>query len=233
MSLSLGFAATGMQRILSLVAQMEGVGKFTALNRNKDHAGLSFGIIQWAQRPGRLAEILAAMLAADRDQFEAIFANGDPDVSAALIEHCRRPSGGVDPMTGITVNPSFDLTAELWVLRFRQAALSTRFQQVQVQLALAAFTASYNAIVRLAPDLRSERSVGFLIDVANQFGDGGLAKLYGAVRRPEMSESEVLEEIADLTVERIDDNFKAGVRARRDHFLNTSFLSNDPFVLKD
>ncbi len=231
MSLALGFASNSMQRILSLVSQMEGVGKFAALNRNTDRAGLSFGIIQWAQRPGRLTGLLVAMSAADRPQFEAIFANGESDVADALIAHCRKPSGGVDPKTGVTMNPSFDLTAEPWVSRFRQAALAARFQQVQVQVALAAMTASYNAILRLAPNLRSERSAGFLIDVANQFGDGGLAKLYSAVFRPGMGETEVLEGIADLTVERIDDAFKAGVRARRDQFLNTRLLSDDPVTL--
>src|SRR5262249_38568264 len=142
----------------------------------------------------------------------------------------RKVSGGVDPKTGFTADGSFDLTAEPWISRFRQAALSARFQQVQVQLALAAFTASYAAMRRLAPELSSERSSGFLIDVANQFGDGGLAKLLAAARRPGLSEMDVLTEIADLTVERVDDSFKTGVRARRDHFLNTSFLSSDPFA---
>jgi N-acetyl-anhydromuramyl-L-alanine amidase AmpD len=233
LSLVLGFAPTGMQRVLCLVSQMEGAGKFAALNRNTDRAGLSFGIIQWAQKPGRLAEIVAALSTADADQFNQIFGGGDADVGAALLAHCRKPSGGIDPKTGLTTNPSFDLTAEPWISRFRQAALAGRFQQVQVQLAIAAFNNSYRAIQRVAPELKSERSAGFLIDVANQFGDGGLAKLVAAARRPGMSESDLLGEIADLTVERIDDAFKTGVRARRDHFLNTPFLSGDPFVPDD
>jgi hypothetical protein len=104
---------------------------------------------------------------------------------------------------------------------------------VQVQLALAAFHTSYASLRRVAPELNSERSVGFLIDVANQFGDGGVAKLLAAARRPDMKEMDVLEEIADLTVERMDDSLKAGVRARRDHFLNTTCLSSDPFVADD
>jgi peptidoglycan hydrolase-like protein with peptidoglycan-binding domain len=228
-SLVLGFQQTGMQRVLGLVSQMEGAGKFAALNRNTDRAGLSFGLIQWAQRPGRLAEILAAMFEADGDQFISIF-GGAPDIAATLIAHCRKPSGGVDPKTGETVNPSFDLITEPWLSRFRQAALNARFQQVQVQVAQAAFQSSYKAIQQFAPDLKSGRSIGFMIDVANQFGDGGMAKLYSAVYAAGMEETSILEAIADATVERVDDAFKTGVRARRDHFLQTTLLSDEPFT---
>ena len=228
-ALVLGFEQTGMQRILSLVSQMEGAGKFAALNRNTDRAGLSFGLIQWAQKPGRLAEILAAMIEADRDQFVSIF-GGAADVAEALIAHCRKPHGGVDPKTGDTANPSFDLVAEPWISRFRQAALSVRFQQVQVQAALAAFQSSHKAIQQFASDLKTERSIGFMIDVANQFGDAGAEKLYKAARADAMEEKSILEAIADATVERVDDAFKTGVRARRDHFLQTALLSDEPFV---
>jgi len=228
-ALVLGFQQTGMLRILGLVSQMEGAGKFAALNRNTDRAGLSFGLIQWAQKPGRLAEILAAMFEADRDQFVNTF-GGAADVAAALIAHCRKPHGGLDPKTGETVNPSFDLVAEPWISRFRQAALNARFQQVQIQIALAAFETSYKAIQRFAPDLKSERSIGFMIDVANQFGDGGADKLYSTVHSAGMDEKSVLEAVADATVESIEDKFKAGVRARREHFLQTPLLSDEPFV---
>jgi hypothetical protein len=228
-ALVLGFPPAGMQRILSLVSQMEGAGRFAALNRNTDRAGLSFGLIQWAQKPGRLAEILAAMFQADRDQFVSVFGDGDSEVADALIAHCRKPSGGVISKTGDTTNPGFDLVAEPWISRFRQAALDARFQQVQVRVALAAFNSSFQAIQRFAPDLVSERSVGFMLDVANQFGDGGAARLYSEVHTPGMDQSAVLDAIADATVARIDDSFKTAVRARRDHFLETSLLSDEPF----
>jgi len=230
LALALGLPPSGMQRIVSLVSQMEGAGKFAALNRNTDRAGLSFGLIQWAQKPGRLAGLLAMMAEADRDQFAAIFGGGDPATADGLIAHCRKPFGGVDPKIGDTVNPSFDLVQDPWVSRFRQAALTQRFQQVQVQAALAAFNASYAALGRLAPGLRSERAVAFMLDVANQFGDGGTAKVYIDVHRDGMSETELIEAIADETVERMPDALQAGVRARRDHFLKTDLLTDDPFV---
>ena len=233
LALVLGFPPAGMQRILSLVSQMEGAGKFAALNRNTDRAGLSFGLIQWAQKPGRLAEVLAAMSQTDRNQFVTVFGAGDSQVADALIAHCRQPSGGVDPKTGDTVNPSFDLVAEPWVSRFRQAALTARFQQVQVQAALAAFEASYESLRRFAPDIQSERGVGFMLDVANQFGDAGAARLYAGINRSGMSEMDILEAVADATVERMDDSFKTAVRARRDQFLQTKLLSSDAFVASD
>lgn len=230
LSFVLGFQCAGMHRILCLVAQMEGLGKFAALNRNTDRAGLSFGLIQWAQRPGRLAEILLAMSQADRAVFVEIFGAGDRTVADSLIAHCRKLSGGVDPATGNTTSAAFDLIADPWLSRFRQAALALKFQQAQVQSALAAFEASYERLQSVAPDLVSERSVGFMLDVANQFGDAGAEKLYKSIHRPDMKEMDVLSEIADATVARVDDSFKAGVRARRDRFLETHFLSDQRFV---
>lgn len=230
LALVLGFAPVGLQKVLSLVSQMEGAGKFAALNRNTDRAGLSFGLIQWAQKPGRLVEILAAMSQADRAQFVTVFGAGDPQLADALISHCRKPFGGVDPKTGDTTNPTFDLVADPWLSRFRQAALTARFQQVQVQTALSAFQVSYTALSRFAPNLISERAVGFMLDVANQFGNAGAEKLYGAVNRSGMSETDVLGAIADATVERVEDSIKTAVKNRRDQFLQTKYLSDNPFV---
>lgn len=45
MTLVLDFPYSGPAKILSVVAQMEGAGKFGALNLNTDKAGLSFGLI--------------------------------------------------------------------------------------------------------------------------------------------------------------------------------------------
>jgi hypothetical protein len=68
-----------------------------------------------------------------------------------------------------------------------------------------------------------------MLDVANQFGDAGTAKMYAAVNGPEMSEKDLLEAIAEETIARVDDSSKAGVRARRERFLECRFLSDDPF----
>ena len=207
LSLVLGFAPTGMQKILSLVAQMEGLGKFAALNRNTDRAGLSFGIIQWAQKPGRRGSS-AAMSAADKDQFDTIFGGGDPGcgrcLDRALPEAVRR--------SRIEVGADGESCLRS-ACRTVGITLSTGGADGALSAGAGAARAGcvyrvVQCIRRLAPDLKTERSAGFLLDVANQFGDGGLAKLYTAVHRPEMGEMDVLEAIADLTVERIDDALK-------------------------
>ena len=227
LALVLGYEFSGLKKILSLVAQMEGAGKFAALNRNTDRAGLSFGLIQWAQKPGRLAEVLSAMSTADRAAFVTIFGGGDPDVADGLLAHCRKPFGGIDSQTGRSTNAAFNLVEEPWVSRFLQAAALPAYQHIQVQLALDSFTRLCTSIREYAPDLASERAMGFMLDLANQFGDAGARMLYSNVHRSGLRELEILEAIADESVRAMDDSLKAGVRARRDRFLETSFLLDD------
>ena len=98
-----------------------GSGKFGALNLNTDGAGLSFGLIQWAQRPGRLAEIVYAFCQAGAEDFARIFGYGTLPTAQGLLAHIRKPNGGVDPASGTTTDPDFDLIYEPWVSRFRAA----------------------------------------------------------------------------------------------------------------
>lgn len=232
MTLVLDFPYSGLAKILSVVAQMEGAGKFGAVNLNTDKAGLSFGLIQWAQKPGRLTEIVQAFSAASAADFANIFGGGDADAAAQLIAHTRLPNGGIDP-AGVTTDPAFDLVNEPWVSRFRQAALFKPFQQVQVQTALNDFAASQSRIQQYAPQLTSERAVGFMLDLANQFGDGGTRKIFQAIAQDGMAVGDLLQAMADESVARIQDPFKAGTQARRQHFITTTFLSDDPFANSD
>jgi len=83
-SLVLGIPFTGLHRVLALTAQMEGAGRFAALNLNTDSAGLSFGLIQWAQRPGRLIDVVSVFWNTDPAEFVQIFGNGDADVPSTI-----------------------------------------------------------------------------------------------------------------------------------------------------
>jgi hypothetical protein len=238
-SLVLGIPFSGVYRLLALTAQMEGVGKFAALNLNTDFAGLSFGLIQWAQRPGRLVEILAAFRDKNAQSFVQIFGEGSTSTSDGLIAHLKKPSGGVNAKTGASTDPAFDLVASPWKERFKAAALQLEFQRVQVDTARAAFKVSFDRLQQYdtAKLVKSERAVAFMLDVANQFGDGrvqkpanqpdlGLAGIYRKVLRQGMQEQDLLQGIADATVAAMKPQFQNGVRARRTLFLTTPFLSS-------
>ena len=217
---------TGLVKILSIVSQMEGGGEFGALNLNTDGAGLSYGIIQWAQRPGRLLELLHAYSATDRALYVEIFGEGDAALADALLAMLSRSNGGVDPKKGAAIESRFDLINPPWPERFMQATLQLKFQITQVDTAAQAFAKSYQAILGYSSSIESERGAAFMLDIANQFGDDGLKQIYTQVHRSGMNEMGVLEAIADETVERMPDKFKQGVRARRDNFLTTALLSD-------
>ena len=229
LTLVLGFEYIGLTKVLSVTAQMEGSGQFGALNLNTDGAGLSFGLIQWAQRPGRLADIIQGFCEAGADDFARLFGDGNLNSARGLLAHVRKPNGGVDPANGQTTDAHFDLIREPWVSRFRAAAAFLPYQKVQVATALAAFERSYARFGQYARDMRSERSVGFMLDLANQFGDGGAKSIYQAARRDGMSEPELMRAIAAESVRRIK-RFKAATRQRRQSFMTTAFLSDDEFV---
>jgi peptidoglycan hydrolase-like protein with peptidoglycan-binding domain len=229
LTLVLNFNYGGLAKILSVVAQMEGAGQFTAMNKNLDHAGLSFGLIQWAQKPGRLTEILNAFFAASAADFVRILGGGDAGVASGLIAHTQQPGGGIDRISGETTDPAFDLVNDPWVSRFSAAALWVPFQQVQVQTALNDFRSSFSQIEQYAPQLNSERAVGFMLDLANQFGNGGAHSIYQASWHDGMAIGDALQAMANESVQRIQDPWKAATQARRQHYLTTAFLSDDAF----
>ncbi len=232
LTLVLDRAFDDVLRVMSITCQFEGAGRFAAANRNTDRAGLSFGIIQWAQKPGRLAGLLRAFDNADHQLFVTIFGGGQPDLAQGLIAHTSRVQGGVDDH-GETVDPNFDLIESPWIDRFRASALEPKFQGAQVDTAVAAFRASLAKIRNYAPQIRSERAVAFMLDLANQHGDGGARSIFQAVA-PAPDEPALLKALEDESVERIADQFGGdsaeaiGSRARREAFRTTPLLANTP-----
>ncbi len=67
----------GLDEVVGAVAAGEG-GAFDALQLNGDGEGLSFGILQWAQRPGSLQPLLQACYGADEAKFVEIFGDRAP-----------------------------------------------------------------------------------------------------------------------------------------------------------
>jgi peptidoglycan hydrolase-like protein with peptidoglycan-binding domain len=238
LSFVLDFAASQLLRIVSLTTQFEGGGRFCALNRNTDRAGLSFGLIQWAQRPGRLHELLAGFQRIEPDRFVTVVADGDADLADRLLRHTGGPNGGVTAQ-GVTTDPAFDLIAEPWATRFQHAGLDKPLQRAQVGMALADFTASLERLQRDAPQITTERGVAFMLDLANQHGDGGAQSIVDAVVRqnPSPTEPELLQAIQAESVARVARLFGAdnvNTRAtlnRREAFRTTTLLSDAPFAV--
>jgi len=233
LSLVLDFIFSGMTRVMGLTTQFEGGGLFTALNRNTDRAGLSFGLIQWAQKPGRLNELLRAFQSEQPQLFVQIFGGGDAALAQGLIDHTAKPNGGVNKQ-GQTTDPQFELIADPWSSRFREAGLNQDLQRVQVNTALSDFRSSFQELQTYAPQIRSERGVAFMLDLANQHGDGGAKSIFTKAQKPGLSEADLLLAMENESVARVRAQFGDGpevqsTRSRREAFRASPLLSDDPF----
>jgi hypothetical protein len=230
----LDLSFTGLLPMAVVTMQLEGGGRFCAANGNTDRCGLSFGLIQWAQRPGRLHELLLALDAAHPDLFTRIFGGGDAELARALLTHTAKPSGGVDSGTGVTTDARFDLVAEPWCSRFRAAGREPLFQKQQVAVAIDAFEQSLRRIRGTTPIVTSQRGLTAMLDVANQFGDSGAASVARTVIRPGMTEREFLAALESETVARVSRKYgdgspeARGTASRRQLVRTTPWLSDSP-----
>jgi peptidoglycan hydrolase-like protein with peptidoglycan-binding domain len=232
-ALTLESELSAMTHLMTLTALWEANARFARLNRNTDRAGLSFGLIQWAQKPKRLHGLIQAFRDADTGRFESMF--GGAEDAAGLLAHAAKANGGVDPATGRTIDPAFDLVTDPWAGRFLQAGADPVFQRVQVALATADLQRTWDAMKDHTSAIRSQRGVGFLMDVANQHGRGGATSIYDTVFTPALTEAALLKAMRDESVRRVTQQFGEGsneARAtadRRDWFLETVVLSDGPF----
>ncbi len=226
----LDFEYTPLLGLVCLTALSESGGRFDRLNLNTDRCGLSFGIIQWAQRPRRLHGLLAAF------REEAPGALGEIAGSAAEVEellaHTARPNGGVNRATGETVDPRFDLVREPWAGRFRRMGRNRELQAVQVRTAMEAFRASLARLGKGAPGIASQRGYAFLLDLANQHGDAGALAIYRAAAKPGMGEAEILAAMERESVRRVAAQYgtasaeAASTASRRELFRTMPWLSD-------
>lgn len=232
-TLVLDFAFTGTTRVATITMQYEGGGKFSAANRNTDKAGLSFGLIQWAQKPGRLNELLRAFRQTSAANFVQVFGAGDAALAEGLIAHTAKPRGGTNDL-GQTTDPRYDLVSVTWLDRFTAAALDPALQRAQMACAMDAFKRSLTAIRAYAPLIQSERAMAFMLDLANQHGDGGARDIFRTAA-PTAAGPALLTAIEDESVRRIERQFGAGSneaiagRARRAAFRTSVLLRDTPF----
>ena len=218
----------GFTRLAGITAQFEAAGHFTAINRNTDGAGLSFGLIQWAQKPGRLNEILRAFHDAQPDRFLSLFGEG-------LLEHTAKIHGGVAP-DGTTTDPAFDLTGPGWTAKFLEAGRDLIWQKTQIETAAADYRNSCQAIQGYLPVAQSERCIAFLLDVANQHGDQGLHSICTAAVTPDMDEATIMQAVEDESIWRIrvqfgEGNQTAAAKTRREAFRTSTLLSGEPVTV--
>jgi len=237
LTLTLDFPFTGMLRVMSVTTEFEGGGRFAAQNRNTDRAGLSYGLIQWAQRPGRLHEILSAFQTDEPQLFTNIFGEGDAGLAQRLVDHTNKANGGVVKNTGVTIDPAFNLIADPWVGRFNRASMTPALQRVQVRTALSDFNNSFQTLQGFAPQISSERGVAFMLDVANQHGDPGARSIFNTVHQaqPNLSGPQLLVALGNESVRRVGAQFGSNspeakaTRDRRDEFRLTPLFSDAPF----
>ncbi len=145
-----------VDRVIERVSEHE--GRYDSLNRNTDGAGLSFGILQWAQKTGDLGNLLAAMYAADAEAFQRILGARWYDV----LKVARTPSlAAVDGAV---------LWKEPWVSRFKEAGAWPVFQAVQRRMARdgAHFQGAIEASRILG--VATERAMALFFDTAVQQG---------------------------------------------------------------
>ena len=157
-----------VDRVIERVSEHE--GRYDSLNRNTDGAGLSFGILQWAQKTGDLGKLLAAMYGADAEAFRRIFGRAWLE----LLEAARK--GELGPVDGAV------LWREPWTSRFREAGAWPAFQAVQRRLAEEG--AHFQAAVQVSQILgvATERSMALFFDTAVQQGAGAAVRVAGQVK---------------------------------------------------
>ncbi len=158
-----------LDQVVAAVAAGED-GAFDALQLNGDGAGLSFGLLQWAQGPGSLHPLLQDLHRADAAKIVHIFGEGDPDPARELLEKTRSRGKRLALWRGP------------WPLRFWLAGRDREFQKVQHRLARRQLAARLEEGYRLYPPEFKPggrialRALVMLADVGNQAGPLGLKR---------------------------------------------------------
>ena len=155
-------------RVIARVTHHE--GGYDSLNRNTDGAGLSFGILQWAQKTGSLGTLLHAMAQADSEAFIRIFGPAWKTLLATTKAGSLAAVGGEV------------LWKHPWTSRFTEAGRHDVFQAVQRKLAREG--THFQGAIQAAQILgvATERSMALFFDTAVQQGPGAATKVAQQIR---------------------------------------------------
>lgn len=225
--LVLNVAFTPVIRFVWLTSLFETGGRLGTLNLNTDQCGVSFGILQWSQKPGQLHVILQTCCTREPAEWERIF--GESIGGTGILDHTGKRNGGVDTR-GHSVDPNFELTEDPWKTRIEALGASPAMQRVQVDLASNVYSNELKQAREYAQGIQSERGFAFLLDLANQFGAGRVAKQYEIAGQPDAPEPEILKRMEDAFTNIARLQFRPQVRARREFFRSTALLSDQPFA---
>ena len=155
-------------RVIARTSRHE--GSYASQNRNSDGAGLSFGILQWAQLPGSLGKLLAAMQQADPAAFARIFGPTWQQLLATTKAGSLAPVGGEV------------LWKRPWTTRFKEAGNYEVFRAVQRRMAQEGshFRGAVDAARILG--VATERSMSLFFDTSVQQGAGAARKVARQVK---------------------------------------------------
>lgn len=151
-------------RVIRRVSRNE--GNPDSVNLNTDRAGLSWGIIQWAQAPGTLGVVLTKCNEADLEAFRRIFGSSWSEL--LRVTNASSEGSRLAPV-GVVV-----LWAEPWVSRFREAGRHTAFQDTQYTLAAEGEHFQVALATAKVLNVRSERAMAVVYDRAVQQGNNAL-----------------------------------------------------------
>ena len=221
--LALNIPFTPVTRFVWLTSLFETGGGLGTLNLNTDQCGVSFGILQWSQKPGQLHVILQACCTREPAEWERIFGG------TGILDHTAKRNGGVD-MHGHSVDPKFELTEDPWKSKLEALETSPAMQRVQIDLASNVYLNELTRARGYAHEIRSERGFAFLLDLANQFGAGRVVQQYKIAGQPDTTEHEILKRLEDAFTNIARPEFQPQVRTRREFFRTTAMLSDEPLA---
>lgn len=219
--LVLDTAFTSLHRFVWLTSLFETGGAFQTLNLNTDACGVSFGILQWAQKPGQLHRFLQTC----HDRVPAEWARIMGDDS--ILAYTAKPNGGVDAK-GVAVDPAFDLTKDPWKSRLEALGASLIVQRVQLDLAAETYGAELARERAYVLPATSQRGFAFLLDLVNQFGPARVEQHYQEAAKASSQEADILQALENVFVAIARPQFQPQVRARRQFFRTTTLLSDAP-----
>lgn len=190
---------------------------------------LQFGVGRWSLQLGGLQKLLRRFQTEEPETFVQIFGDGDAAQAQRLIANADMVLK--TSTDDLAQNGIFKLNEEPWLSRFKKAGENPRLQAVQLREFTDMNLRYMDELKLIAPAVKTERALAFLLDIAYQLGVKNARKmLEQAVReRPDQNESELLAYVAEITTKyatRFQEDYARDSERRRQLFLTTPVLSD-------